>query len=135
MAAPARPETFTEGFHDEATLTNMRYRPLNGKQVSILSFGASSLGGVFHTTDDKESVKVVDAAIRGGINLIDSAPWYGHGRSETVLGAYFRSVRPPRPAPPRPPASPAGRGPREAPASPPPSRAPRPRRRRARPTT
>ena len=50
------------------------------------SSGASSLGSVFRQTDDSESVQVVKEAVKSGINYIDTAPWYGHGKSETVLG-------------------------------------------------
>lgn len=48
--------------------------------------GASSLGSVFRETNDEESIKVVHHAIKSGINYIDVAPWYGHGKAETVLG-------------------------------------------------
>ncbi|WP_037293019.1 aldo/keto reductase [Saccharibacillus sacchari] len=54
--------------------------------VSILSFGASSLGGVFRETDDSESIRTVHAAIDCGINYIDVSPYYGLTRAETVLG-------------------------------------------------
>lgn len=54
--------------------------------VSILSFGASSLGGVFRETDDAESIRTVHAAIDCGINYIDVSPYYGLTRAETVLG-------------------------------------------------
>lgn len=48
--------------------------------------GASSLGSVFRETNEPESIKVVHHAIKSGINYIDVAPWYGHGKAETVLG-------------------------------------------------
>ena len=66
----------------------MVYRPLGktGMDVSILSFGASSLGSVFRKTDDAESVRVVHKVLKSGINLIDTAPWYGHGKSERRAG-------------------------------------------------
>ncbi|MCQ4085466.1 aldo/keto reductase [Saccharibacillus sp. JS10] len=54
--------------------------------VSVLSFGASSLGGVFRETDDSESVRTVHAAIDCGINYIDVSPYYGLTRAESVLG-------------------------------------------------
>ncbi len=52
----------------------------------ILNSGASALGSVFRDTDEAESIRVVHKAIENGINYIDTAPWYGHGKSETVLG-------------------------------------------------
>ena len=54
--------------------------------VLFVTTGASSLGSVFRQTNDDESIKVVHHAIKSGINYIDVAPWYGHGKAETVLG-------------------------------------------------
>jgi len=48
--------------------------------------GCSALGSVFRATDDIESINVTEAAIKGGLNMLDTAPWYGHGKSESVLG-------------------------------------------------
>ena len=48
--------------------------------------GGSALGGVFEEIDEQESINVVHAALNGGINYIDTAPWYGQGKSETLLG-------------------------------------------------
>lgn len=88
-----------------------------GWDVSIVSLGASSLGSVFRDTDDVESIEVVRTAVRHGvsgsrmadrsevralltlillhltgINLIDTAPWYGHGKSETILGKALEGI-------------------------------------------
>ena len=41
---------------------------------------------MYHETDNTESMEVVRTALRCGINFIDTAPWYGDGKSETVLG-------------------------------------------------
>ena len=61
-------------------------------RVSHLSFGASSLGSVFHETKEAESIEAVEAAIEGGINLIDVSPYYGHYKAETVLGKALRHI-------------------------------------------
>ncbi|ACB74707.1 aldo/keto reductase [Opitutus terrae] len=63
-----------------------------GLDVSILSFGASSLGGVFRTTDDAESIRTVHTAVDLGINFIDVSPYYGATRAETVLGKALREI-------------------------------------------
>jgi L-galactose dehydrogenase len=88
------PPTYVEGFHDEDSIAKMKYRELGntGMKVSILSFGASSLGSVFRKTNLEESKQVVNLALRSGINLIDTAPWYGHGKSETVLGKCLQGI-------------------------------------------
>lgn len=61
-------------------------------KLSRLSFGASSLGGVFHDVKEKEAIEAVVAAVEGGMNFIDVSPYYGHYRAETVLGKALREV-------------------------------------------
>ena len=72
----------------------MEYREIGktGMVVSSLSFGASSLGGVFHAIKEKEAVEAVFAAIEGGINFIDVSPYYGHYKAETVLGKALKDI-------------------------------------------
>lgn len=66
----------------------MEYHKLGktGLQVSSLSFGASSLGSVFHEIKESEGIQAVFTAIERGINFIDVSPYYGHYKAETVLG-------------------------------------------------
>jgi L-galactose dehydrogenase len=72
----------------------MQYSSLGktGLQVSRLSFGASSLGGVFHPVDETEAIAAVHTALDCGINYFDVAPAYGGTRSETVLGKALRGI-------------------------------------------
>lgn len=63
-----------------------------GMKVSRLSFGASSLGGVFREIDEGKAIESVYAAIEGGINFIDVSPYYGHYKAETVLGKALRGI-------------------------------------------
>ena len=51
-------------------------------KVPVLSFGASSLGSVFHETREAESIKAVFTAIENGMNFIDVSPYYGHYKAE-----------------------------------------------------
>ena len=95
MALPGLPPTFVAGFHDEASVRKMPYRPLGreGRLVSLLSFGASSLAGVFRAdVTEEENARVVVEAVRAGINVIDTAPWYGFGESERILGRALKAV-------------------------------------------
>lgn len=66
----------------------MKYYKLGktGMQVSNLSFGASSLGGVFHDIREAEGIRAVFTAVENGMNFIDVSPYYGHYKAETVLG-------------------------------------------------
>lgn len=72
----------------------MKYRPLgrSGLNVSSLSFGASSLGGVFRAVDEQEGIRAVHVALDLGINYFDAAPAYGATRAETLLGQALRGV-------------------------------------------
>jgi aryl-alcohol dehydrogenase-like predicted oxidoreductase len=63
-----------------------------GLKVSRLSFGASSLGGVFHSVNEAEAIEAVHAALDCGINYFDVAPAYAGTRSETVLGKALKGV-------------------------------------------
>lgn len=60
--------------------------------VSKLSFGASSLGGVFHEIDEGRAVDAVYTAVEGGMNFIDVSPYYGHYKAETVLGKALKGI-------------------------------------------
>ena len=66
----------------------MKYSYLGktGMKVPVLSFGASSLGGVFHSVREAEAIRAVFTAIEHGMNFIDVSPYYGHTKAETVLG-------------------------------------------------
>ena len=57
-----------------------------GMDLSVLSFGASSLGAEFRKIDINEAIKAVHVALDNGMNLIDTSPYYGRGLSESLLG-------------------------------------------------
>ena len=72
----------------------MKYNEIGktGMCVSNLSFGASSLGGVFHDTTEARSIEAVFTAVEKGINFIDVSPYYGHYKAETVLGKALKQI-------------------------------------------
>lgn len=72
----------------------MHYRTLGatGVQVSALAYGGSSLGSAFRDIDEAEGIRSVHVALDHGINLIDTAPYYGATKAETVLGKALRTV-------------------------------------------
>ena len=63
-----------------------------GLRLSNLSFGASSLGGVFHGVREDEGIRAVNVAIDNGINFIDVSPYYGHLKAEMVLGKALKEI-------------------------------------------
>lgn len=72
----------------------MEYRDLGktGLKVPVLSFGASSLGGVFHSIKENDALKAVFTAVENGLNFIDVSPYYGHYKAETVLGKALKEL-------------------------------------------
>ncbi len=62
--------------------------------VSTLGFGGAPLGDLYAHLDEAQAVATVEAALRGGVTLIDTSPLYGHGLSEHRIGAALRRARP-----------------------------------------
>jgi aryl-alcohol dehydrogenase-like predicted oxidoreductase len=74
----------------------MKYRPLGstGINVSEIALGAWQLGNpVWEMHDTDEALRIVHSALDKGCNFFDTAPGYGGGRSEELLGRALRSVR------------------------------------------
>src|ERR1044072_2817482 len=63
-----------------------------GLQLPILGFGASSLGQEFRKVNLDEALRSVRVALDGGLNFIDTSPFYGRGMSEVLLGIALRAV-------------------------------------------
>src|SRR6202158_2995481 len=56
-------------------------------KVSPVAIGTWAIGGwMWGGTDEAESIATIRAAIEHGINIIDTAPVYGFGRSEEIVG-------------------------------------------------
>jgi L-galactose dehydrogenase len=66
----------------------MQYRPLGrtGLEVSALSLGGVAFGDMYGALGPGEADACVRRAIDLGVNLIDTSPYYGQTRSESVLG-------------------------------------------------
>lgn len=75
-------------------LPKVPYRLLGktGLSVSVLGFGASPLGGVFHAVDEEVCRAAVHEAFAAGINFFDTSPFYGATKSETVLGKSLQGL-------------------------------------------
>lgn len=59
-------------------------------QIDELGLGCAPLGGNFAELDYMEAAELVKAAQDEGIRYFDTAPWYGFGRSERVVGDMIR---------------------------------------------
>ncbi len=63
-------------------------------KVSRVALGTWAMGGwMWGGTDQRDSVATIHAALHQGINLIDTAPVYGFGVSEEMVGTALAGVR------------------------------------------
>ncbi|MBV6749702.1 aldo/keto reductase [Pseudomonas chlororaphis] len=64
------------------------------KPVSRIALGTWSMGGwMWGGADDEVSIQTLRHALERGINLIDSAPVYGKGHSEELIGKALKGAR------------------------------------------
>ncbi|MBT3350052.1 MAG: aldo/keto reductase [Nitrospinaceae bacterium] len=61
-----------------------------GLEVTVIGFGAMTIGGAFGPVDNDESNRALHAAIDGGMNFIDTSDAYGAGLSENVIGKFLK---------------------------------------------
>jgi aryl-alcohol dehydrogenase-like predicted oxidoreductase len=61
--------------------------PGTSLKVSPVTLGTWAIGGwMWGGTDEAESISTIRAALEHGVNVIDTAPVYGFGRSEEIVG-------------------------------------------------
>ena len=66
--------------------------PETDLQVSRIALGTWAIGGwMWGGTDEKQSIETIHTAIAKGVNLVDTAPVYGFGVSEEVVGKAIKS--------------------------------------------
>lgn len=73
-------------------ISGMNYRPFGrtGWQVSEIGFGAWAIGADWGKVSDEDALEALRAAIRAGVNFIDTADVYGDGRSERLVAQVVR---------------------------------------------
>jgi aryl-alcohol dehydrogenase-like predicted oxidoreductase len=69
----------------------MEFFTLNSAQVSRIGLGTWAIGGSeWGEVSDSDAIATCLAIFEHGINLIDTAPIYGHGRAEELVGKAMR---------------------------------------------
>ena len=65
----------------------------SGFEISTIGIGTWAIGGwMWGGQDDDASLAAIHAAIDHGVNWIDTAPIYGSGHSETVVGRALQGL-------------------------------------------
>jgi len=66
----------------------------SGVHASAVGLGTWAIGGwMWGGTDEQASIRAIEASVDAGISLIDTAPAYGLGRSEEIVGKAIKGKR------------------------------------------
>lgn len=70
----------------------IKMRSIGGTSINVstLGIGGAPLGGNFSDVDYQDAIGVVDTGFSAGISYVDTAPFYGFGRSERAVGDAVR---------------------------------------------
>ena len=63
-----------------------------GIRFTELGFGTAPLGNLYRAVSDEDAHNVLQAAWDSGCRYFDTAPLYGNGRSERLLGTALKGV-------------------------------------------
>ncbi|MGR6971674.1 aldo/keto reductase [Streptomyces cynarae] len=64
-----------------------------GPEVSAIGLGAMGMSDLYGPADDAESIATLHAAIDAGLNLIDTADFYGSGANEMLIARALKERR------------------------------------------
>jgi len=92
IAAPH--PVFIPGFHEPDYFKKMKYRRIGCTDMvaSTLSIGGSGFGNVYGDMNEQVGLNTLHTALKKGMNYIDTAPWYGQGKSESFLGKALKGI-------------------------------------------
>jgi aryl-alcohol dehydrogenase-like predicted oxidoreductase len=75
------------------SLSTQRILGRTGRAVSPVGLGTWQLGGDWGEVREEDATAVLDASVRAGVTLFDTADVYGDGRSEQVIGRFLAANR------------------------------------------
>jgi len=68
-----------------------RFGP-TGREVGVVGVGTWQFSTDWGSVSDEQALAVLEAAVAGGVTLIDTADVYGDGHSEKLIGQFLKSV-------------------------------------------
>lgn len=71
-------------------VSQLRAVGTTGLSVTALGVGSAPLGGLYAPVSSKDALEMLEAAWDAGIRYFDTAPMYGNGRSEHLVGQMLR---------------------------------------------
>jgi aryl-alcohol dehydrogenase-like predicted oxidoreductase len=79
----------------KSSFDNMQKKKLGKSSVEVtpITFGAWAIGGwMWGGTEDKAAIRAIQASVDAGMTTIDTAPVYGFGKSEQLIGQALKGV-------------------------------------------
>src|SRR5687767_6346049 len=64
-----------------------------GPRVFPLALGCMGMSGMYGSSDERESIATIHAALERGVNLIDTGDFYGMGHNELLIGRALQGRR------------------------------------------
>jgi D-threo-aldose 1-dehydrogenase len=64
----------------------------SGLEVTRVGLGCAAIGGLYGDIPEDQALEVVHRALSLGLNLLDTAPLYGYGKSEMRLGKALAGI-------------------------------------------
>lgn len=73
----------------------MKYRLFGktGFKTSEIGLGCWQIGGDWGNVAEKTAEEILESALENGVNFFDTADVYGGGRSETIIGNFFKKYQ------------------------------------------
>lgn len=69
----------------------MRYKDFRGNKISVVGIGTWPMSNIFWgKTETADCIATLEAAYESGINMFDTAPCYGDGRTEELIGQVMK---------------------------------------------
>lgn len=78
----------------DLTVANLPKRRVADTAVTLpaLGFGGASVGNLYRVSSDEDAQAAMAAAVLADMTYLDTAPFYGHGLSETRFGAFLATI-------------------------------------------
>ncbi len=74
----------------------MEYRKISDRDIKVSPIGLGTwvMGGwMWGGADEDDALSAIDVSLEQGINLIDTAPIYGFGKAETIVGKFLKKLK------------------------------------------
>lgn len=76
--------------HDPAKMVAVTMAEEGRLELPDFGLGCAPIGNLYRPISDAQAIATIHAALKAGVRYLDTAPYYGHGRSEQRIGEALR---------------------------------------------